>query len=76
MWRTLLEPSSPFLSPIYKVKKAVSKKRIKGTNPARVIGLIWSTTTVRYKVSRRRAILVIGSTKHTIGRHLGGRYRE
>jgi len=63
----------PFLfSYIYRVRKVVSKKRIKRINPIRVIGLIRSSKTVRYKVSRR-TILLIGVTKYTIRRYLGSR---
>ena len=62
----------PFFSPIYRVRNIVSKKRIKRINPIRVIGHIWSSKTVYYKVSRR-IILPIGGTKYTIRRHLGSR---
>ena len=60
----------PFFSPIYRVRRVVSKERIKSINPIRVIGLIRSSKTVCYKVSRR-IMLPIGSAKYIIGRHLG-----
>ena len=63
----------PFLfSYIQSQKGSKLKKSKQRINPARCTGLIWSSTTVRCKVSRR-AILPTGSAKPTIGRHLGSR---
>ena len=59
-----------FFSPIYRVRRVVSKERIKSINSIRVIGLIRSSKTVCYIVSRI-IILSIGGAKYIIGRHLG-----
>ena len=62
----------PFFSPIYRVRKAVSKKEIKRINPIRFIGLIWSSLVVWYKVSKR-AMLLVGVAKYIIGRYFSSR---
>ena len=61
-----------FFYPIYRVKKAVDQKGKKRINLIRFKGLIRSFKIVYYKVSKK-AILLTGSTKYTIGRHLGSK---
>jgi hypothetical protein len=55
----------PFFSPIDRVRKVVSKKKIKRINSIRFTGLIRSSLAGWYKVSGR-AILLIGSAKYRI----------